>query len=445
MSGDALAVALELLRAPSMRIALRQRPLPTDVGELIELAAGESGRVERAAAKLREAPERVLEAARFYVREVLLFAGADAYRVLGVAPCASAEQIKLHHRLLQHWLHPDRRGNESESAFATRINAAWSELRLPERRAAYDGRQPSDAEGFRRMLVNQWRPAPVPEPRNLGWLVATVSAVFCVWLVVLVNRQATAPAPEWKPVRNQAAEPELNSIAGSFQKALENAGVMAEPEGEAGVALLRGRSEKEGKPRPPQTAAVPRPKAGALERSPQMQMPAKAAKSAPGPTAVSRPAYTEWVDERRPAVVASTVSAVMPPQRPAQATPRIAASPGPAAPMVEAAETTDLVERVSLLRRRTSELLRYLGGASGPAPPIWRSVAAQDRAVALRTRLGSGRVRFGEPAWRIASGRASMTTLVRTQRTGAGLVLRAEFVWRNDMWLVETLHIEDLE
>ena len=106
MDGNALEVALALWRIPSMRWSLRQRPLPNDVGEVIELATGAPERLAKAAARTDEPPAQVLEAARFYVREVLLCAGSDAYRVLGVSHDAAPEQIKAHHRALQHWLHP---------------------------------------------------------------------------------------------------------------------------------------------------------------------------------------------------------------------------------------------------------------------------------------------------------------------------------------------------
>ena len=123
--------------------------------------------------------------------------------------------------------------------------------------------------------------------------------------------------------------------------------------------------------------------------------------------------------------------------------PRVGPSPAPVATSVVPADATIMVERVRLLRRRGNELTRYLAGASGPSPPIWRNVAVQDRALALRTRLGSGRVRFADPAWRVTADRAGMTT--RTQRASTPLELRAEFVWRDDMWLVEALYTEDLQ
>lgn len=138
-TGTALEWALALLHAPAERHRLRRRPLPSGVTELLtiaaELAPKELGAV---AARVGEQPARVREAARFYAREVLFHAQTDAYRTLGVMPDAPTEQIKLHSRLLQAWLHPDREQSGDDAVFAAKVNAAWNRLRTDKRRAAYD-------------------------------------------------------------------------------------------------------------------------------------------------------------------------------------------------------------------------------------------------------------------------------------------------------------------
>ena len=78
------------------------------------------------------------EAAQFYVREILLFPQADAYRILGVSDDASQDVIKTHHRLLQRWLHPDRLQHAGDAVFAARVNVAWQRLRNTAQRAQYD-------------------------------------------------------------------------------------------------------------------------------------------------------------------------------------------------------------------------------------------------------------------------------------------------------------------
>ncbi|MEO6519725.1 MAG: J domain-containing protein, partial [Pseudoxanthomonas sp.] len=386
MVGDTLDVALDLLQAPALRSALRNRPLPGDVGELIELAAGDPARVARVAGSRGQAPEQVLDAARFYVREILLFAGADAWRVLGVARGASSEQIKLHHRHLQHWLHPDRRGNDWESVFATRINAAWSELRTPARRAAYMARQSQTADGTssshgRRRLVSQWRAAPFQERRSLGWLVVGAGAAGCVWLAVLIDRQAAAPALEWSPTRAELAPTEALSPPRDYQAALEHAAALRADLAMAELAV------------PPAAVQAPKPlpvrDTLGVEPQPDPAM-APSLPTQPKPRfsrpASNPPAYTAWVDDRSrhvvaqpplpitarrvPAPAAAPVSASSP--APAPASVRwVESSPAPAPAAVPAvalapAAAAPTPQRVSQLRRRADLLTAYLGGASGP-------------------------------------------------------------------------------
>jgi hypothetical protein len=136
--GDALDWALALARAPGERHALRQQPLPDGMETVLQIAGGSQATViAEAAAHAGMSPAEVVDAARFYLREMLFFPDADPYRVLGLSADASDEQVKHHHRLLQQWLHPDRPTSDWDAAFAARVNAAWSQLRTSARREAY--------------------------------------------------------------------------------------------------------------------------------------------------------------------------------------------------------------------------------------------------------------------------------------------------------------------
>ena len=142
-TGDALEWALALAKAPAERTALRQRALPSGMERLLQVAAGATNdTLTDLAAQTGESAAEIVEAARFYAREVLFHQGADAYRVLGVANDADTATIRTHHRLLQQWLHPDRHTSDWDAIFAARVNAAWHRLRSDQRRQAYDRENP---------------------------------------------------------------------------------------------------------------------------------------------------------------------------------------------------------------------------------------------------------------------------------------------------------------
>lgn len=182
-----------------MRRALRERPLPHDVGELLTLVGGSPAALAAAAGHCGETSATVLEAARFFVQEVLLFPEADAYRVLGLDPSASDGRIKAHYRALQHWLHPDRRGSDLESAYATRINGAWMQLRNSGRRRAYDSAHGDGSESVpvathaaRVRLCRRGAEADRTAPWK--WIVPVAAALaLCVWLGWMASRESSTP------------------------------------------------------------------------------------------------------------------------------------------------------------------------------------------------------------------------------------------------------------
>ena len=133
---DCIALAVEFYREPSRFPDLLhgRRPLPPGVTALLQMAA---------ANRMHLSGEDVSgeqQAARFFIEQILMAHNASHYRVLGVAPLASRDQIKEHHRLLMRLFHPDRQGTPDErtDAIATRINQAYTVLRYPDTRATYD-------------------------------------------------------------------------------------------------------------------------------------------------------------------------------------------------------------------------------------------------------------------------------------------------------------------
>ena len=128
MSGPrGIELALDLARMPALAQSIVNPPLPSDIFEVMRIAAG-SPEVCQSAARATGQPAAVLiEAARFYLQQVLLRPDADPYRVLGLPPGASRELARHHLRCLLQWLHPDV-NKDLDSVYAERVLKAWREV-----------------------------------------------------------------------------------------------------------------------------------------------------------------------------------------------------------------------------------------------------------------------------------------------------------------------------
>lgn len=453
--GDALEWALALARAPGERMTLRQRPLPEGIEPLLQIAAGSRGEALQSALARSDEPEDALvEAVRFYLREVLFHSGADAYRMLGLAHDASPEQIKSHHRLLQQWLHPDRHTSDCDAIFAGRVNAAWNALRTPELRAAYDKAHPAVATAAPSMGSIASRPAPrvVPLPHARGdgdrrWRRrAPVLVLFtaCVMLGVAAVRDALRP-PEtgYTSDAQQAAGPrrvDADAVALRLPQPAEPApkpGRAAAPSRPASVrpaaAIASGTAD----------ARVPGGDAVALTGA--IDVPGGTPASAPIPARTSRPRAPAAADAMLAAADTRATSAA---QAPVEAPARVAsaaapvsaeAAPAPQVPAAATAPATASAERVQQAQRTGRELMAFLSSRGARVPPIWDSMAAQQRALGLRERLhASGELRPGEPHWRVGSEDAALQALF-----GEDSNVRAQLVWREQRWLVSGVALED--
>lgn len=167
---DLLALALAYHRAPldhQDRLAA-VATLPEDMNRLLWLANGSEEILAAAARQTGAEAGEVRAAALFLLQRLCLARDAGHYRVLGLNPDATAEQIKDHHRLLMRLMHPDRAGAADlwVDSYAARINEAYSVLSRPQTRAAYDGSrargEPSAARvpGVARSRSTAWREAP---------------------------------------------------------------------------------------------------------------------------------------------------------------------------------------------------------------------------------------------------------------------------------------------
>jgi hypothetical protein len=127
MGRRGIDMALDLSRMPTLARACGTMPIPGDIVEALEIAAGDEAACRRAALAAGTSQDVVIEAVRFYLQHLLFPREADCYRVLGLAPGASRGTARLHMKLLLKWLHPDR-NNGLESVYAERVIEAWRKL-----------------------------------------------------------------------------------------------------------------------------------------------------------------------------------------------------------------------------------------------------------------------------------------------------------------------------
>jgi hypothetical protein len=146
----ALKLAIDLLRAPAQVRRIRSEPLPEGVELLLRIAAGEADAARSAALTVLRSPATVRRAAAFFIEQIQFAPDADSYRVLGADAAASAGELRRNAALLFKWLHPDRDARGARAAFASRLTAAWNDLKTPERRAAYDAQCRAAADPARR-------------------------------------------------------------------------------------------------------------------------------------------------------------------------------------------------------------------------------------------------------------------------------------------------------
>lgn len=433
--GSALEWALALLRAPGERHALRQKALPAGMDRLLGIAAGAMPDALLEAARTFAEPEaRVREAARFYAREVLFFPQADAYRVLGVDSNANAEQIKAHHRLLQHWLHPDRLQSEDDAVFAARVNSAWNRLRTPERRQAYEqalqqNRLPEIFDsGGALHGVHAWVADPeIPRERWRHRVPMLVLSAACLVLVLLVLRDLERRPEAWD-------FPEGHGSAGSDK---EDAIGIEVPR--SGVPATAGTRLAESTDRKRQQSSDLVSGPSQIKAGSQRAVASSAVDTRSAPRLDSRIAASA-TDGPAQAVEAQPV--------PVQVTPTAAAQDsGPltsSRPALAKETAAPSFARLQSARQAGDQFLRYMGGVDRPPPPIWNSPAIQSSADQLRQELhGAAHARLSGAQWRIGNETAVLTSAYTIQgdEGGAGK-LTADLVWREGRWLVTGLSME---
>ena len=181
-----IELALDLARMPSLARTSIVPALPANIIELMRIAAACPEACQAAAAKTGEPTPVVIEAARFYLQQVLFRPDADCYRILGIGPSASRETARSHMRWLLQWLHPDINHNSWDAVYAERVLKAWREVSAANGSAAQPGaslartspnkRKRGGSQGVRL----PWIEFPV-QPRSLA--IRTPYRAFLIWAV----------------------------------------------------------------------------------------------------------------------------------------------------------------------------------------------------------------------------------------------------------------------
>src|SRR5215831_12637325 len=95
-----IELALDLARMPVLARSPIVPPLPANIVELMRIAAASPEACQGAVAVTGEPTSVVIEAARFYLQQVLFRPGADCYRILGIEQTASRATARDHMRWL---------------------------------------------------------------------------------------------------------------------------------------------------------------------------------------------------------------------------------------------------------------------------------------------------------------------------------------------------------
>jgi hypothetical protein len=476
-TSEALDQALWLHEAPGRRRLLQARPLAEGQELLLRIAADSGSALETAAAATGQPVQRIGEATRFYLQQVLFTEDADAYRVLGLQRGASADQIRHHHRLLQRWLHPDRSEDPWNEVFAARVNQAWTALRDPARRAQYDAGLPA-------------LPATAPAPAT-GWQAATpeqatrdparwlayAAIVGCAALVsALFLRNEEPPAwgdgPSAIQVPPTAADTAVaaSDAAGSPEQPRRNTRRPAAP-------TLAAAAAAKAPPAPvAHTLADPLPIALAGVEAPRLPLPAgqgstvpeRGVPAPPAAAAIGREADGAPVALQRALAEVSrtttlpqrsvTLEVELPPST--VVAPAATPAPGVVIPQVPAtmlaATPEDALHRDPLLVLQQAEAslrraVAYLADPARSPPPLWNSVRAAeggaDQQAGLRARLPAPapQIELSGNHWVLGEDRARFGAdyTARAGRAGSETGrISLELVRREQLWLVADLRLE---
>lgn len=165
---QAIDIALDGAGKPEAFSMLAVAPLPDGVKSLLRIVAeGEWRDASTEHAYRSHGPEQVRAASAAFLAAVLFDRRADAYRVLGLAPGAPADDVRDNKRLLLKWLHPDRNPRPEERALLAHVIEAAEAIESGRAHAFKSGRAASAASARTGTAAGK-RPAPRATPASRG-------------------------------------------------------------------------------------------------------------------------------------------------------------------------------------------------------------------------------------------------------------------------------------
>lgn len=119
---QAIDIALDAAGKPGVASLMSVGPLPDGIKSLLRVVAeGEWRDATTEAAYRSHTPEQVRAASAAFLGSILFDRASDPYRVLGLSPGASLEDVRENKRLLLKWLHPDRNPKAEEQEYLARV------------------------------------------------------------------------------------------------------------------------------------------------------------------------------------------------------------------------------------------------------------------------------------------------------------------------------------
>lgn len=174
-----IEVALDLARMPALARTSVLPPIQPNVVEIMRIAARSSEACQAAAAATGQPVETLVNAARFYLQQVLLRPDADSYRILGIQAGGSHAIARSHMRWLLQWLHPDHNSG-IDAIYAERVLKAWREISVASNsgtlKSSRSKREPTHGIPAFRL---PWIKYPRMDRRRNSWL----RRGFAAWIV----------------------------------------------------------------------------------------------------------------------------------------------------------------------------------------------------------------------------------------------------------------------